>query len=168
MKFHLVDRIESIEPGRRIVGVKNLSLAEEYLADHFPAFPVLPGVLMLESLVQTAAWLVRLEQGWSKSLIQLAAARNVRYGNFVAPGDSLRTEVELTGIEGDVAKCKGVGTVGDGSTAVHGRFELRCRNVADVFGPAADADGRIVAELKARFRLIGGPAALAAARADGA
>ncbi|MHC4717931.1 MAG: hotdog family protein, partial [Planctomycetota bacterium] len=68
MKFHLVDRIESVEPGSRIVGIKSLSLAEEYLADHFPAFPVLPGVLMLESLVQTAAWLLRVEQDWSRSL----------------------------------------------------------------------------------------------------
>ena len=56
MKFCLVDRIESIEPGKRIVCIKALSLAEEYLADHFPAFPVLPGVLMLEALTQSAAW----------------------------------------------------------------------------------------------------------------
>jgi len=165
MKFLLVDKIETIEPGKRIVAVKNLSLAEEYLADHFPAFPVLPGVMMMESLVQTAAWLIRLEQDWSCSLIQLQRARNVRYGNFVAPGDCLRSEVELDGIEGGVAKCKGVGTVGDGSTAVTGKFELRCSNVADVFPPAAEqgADERIIAQLKQRFALIGGPEALAAA-----
>ena len=163
MKYYLVDRIERIEPGKRIVGIKNLSLAEEYLADHFPAFPVLPGVLMLESLVQAAAWLVRIEQNWSKSLIELALARNVRYGNFVAPGQTLRTEAELVGLEGDVAKCKGV--LGDGSQAVQGRFELRCFNVADVFPPAAGADERILAQLKQRFRLIGGPEALAAAEA---
>ncbi len=58
MKFLLVDRIESIQPGQRIVTTKALTLAEEYLADHFPAFPVMPGVLMLEALVQSAAWLV--------------------------------------------------------------------------------------------------------------
>ncbi|HOF18642.1 MAG TPA: beta-hydroxyacyl-ACP dehydratase, partial [Phycisphaerae bacterium] len=62
MKFHLVDKIESIEPGKRIVTTKALSLAEEYLADHFPAFPVLPGVMMLEALTQSAAWLTRVRQ----------------------------------------------------------------------------------------------------------
>ncbi|MAF57059.1 MAG: hypothetical protein CMK03_03890 [Ponticaulis sp.] len=67
MKFHLVDRIESLEPGRRIVTIKALSLAEEYLADHFPAFPVLPGVMMIEALVQSAAWLVRVEQDFARS-----------------------------------------------------------------------------------------------------
>jgi len=166
MKFHLVDRIEAIEPGKRIVGVKSLSLAEEYLADHFPAFPVLPGVLMLEALVQTAAWLVRLEQGWSRSLIELARARNVRYGSFVAPGHTLRAEAELVELADDVARCKGVGYTDDGAQAVQGRFELRCRNVAEVFPPAAAADARIIAALKQRWRLIGGPEAVAAATAS--
>ena len=59
MRFHLVDRVLELEPGERIVAIKNLSLAEEYLADHFPGFPVMPGVLMLEAMTQAAAWLVR-------------------------------------------------------------------------------------------------------------
>ena len=86
MKFYLVDKIESISPGKRIVTYKALSLAEEYLADHFPAFPVLPGVLMLEALAQSAAWLLRVQPDFTKSVIVLAAARNVRYTNFVQPG----------------------------------------------------------------------------------
>ena len=167
MKFYLVDRIERIEPGKRIVAVKSLSLAEEYLADHFPAFPVLPGVLMLEALVQTAAWLVRLEQGWSRSLIQLAAVRNVRYGNFVTPGHTLRTEVELLKLQDDLATVKGTAVVDGERQAVQGRLELRCSNVADVCPAAAAADARIVAQLKQRFKLIGGPRALSAAGAAG-
>jgi 3-hydroxyacyl-[acyl-carrier-protein] dehydratase len=163
MKFYLIDRIERIEPGKRIVGIKTLSLAEEYLADHFPAFPVMPGVLMLEALVQASAWLLRLKQDFSKSMIVLSAARNVRYGNFVTPGGILRLEAELLGIDGDIAKFKGVGTVGDGQTAVQGRLELRSFNVADVSPPAAAADEQIIAQLKERFKLIGGPEALAAA-----
>ena len=163
MKFYLVDRIELIERPKRIVASKSLSLAEEYLADHFPAFPVMPGVLMLESLVQTAAWLLRIEQDWSSSLIELLRAKNVRYGNFVAPGDTLRTELELTGIEGDVATFKGVGTVRGGEKAVQGRLELRCSNVADVCPAAVGADEKIIEQLKRQFKLIGGPEALAAA-----
>ena len=59
MRFLLVDRILSLEPGRSITAIKNVSAAEEYLADHFPGYPVLPGVMMLECLVQTGAWLMR-------------------------------------------------------------------------------------------------------------
>ena len=163
MKFHLVDRILRIEPGKRIVAVKNLSLAEEYLADHFPIFPVMPGVLMLESLVQAAAWLIRIDQDWSKSLIELAAARNVRYGHFVAPGDSLTTEVEMVDVKDGLIRVKGSGTVGSGAVAVQGKLELRACNVADFCPSAKGADERIIAQLKEQFKLIGGPEALAAA-----
>jgi 3-hydroxyacyl-[acyl-carrier-protein] dehydratase len=163
VKFCLVDRIESIEPGKRIVAVKALSLAEEYLADHFPAFPVMPGVLMVEALVQTAAWLVRLERDWSCSLVTLERARNVRYGNFVAPGMTLRTDVELLSLEDGLAKVKAVGSTGEGSQTVQGKLELRYRNVADVAPAAPGSDERIIADLKRRFALIGGPEALAAA-----
>ena len=60
MRFTLLDRVLSIEPGKSITAIKTLSLAEEYLADHFPRFPVMPGVLMLESMTQAAAWTIRL------------------------------------------------------------------------------------------------------------
>ena len=59
MKFSLVDALVSLESGKSITMIKQVSLAEEYLADHFPDFPVLPGVMMLEAAVQAAAWLVR-------------------------------------------------------------------------------------------------------------
>jgi len=162
MKFHLVDKIEQIEPGKRIVTTKALSLAEEYLADHFPAFPVLPGVMMLESLTQAAAWLVRVEQDFARSVIVLAAARNVRYTSFVAPGDVLRCELDAVKIEADGAKFKGSGFVGDRQT-VSARLELRCFNLADRAAHLGEADRQIVAQLRERFKLVHGPAALAAA-----
>ena len=59
MRFVLIDRIIDLQPGQSLVAIKNLSLAEEYLADHFPGFPVMPGVLMLEALTQAGAWLIR-------------------------------------------------------------------------------------------------------------
>ena len=59
MRFILIDKVVSLDSGRKIKAVKGLSLAEEYLADHFPAFPVLPGVLLLEGLIESASWLVR-------------------------------------------------------------------------------------------------------------
>jgi 3-hydroxyacyl-[acyl-carrier-protein] dehydratase len=162
MKFHLVDRIERIEPGRRIVTTKAVSLAEEYLADHFPAFPVLPGVLMIEAMVQSAAWLVRLQQDFARSIVVLQAARNVKYSYFVQPGNILRCDVTAVEIGQDRARFKGAGFVGD-RQAVSGRLELRCFNLADERACGPDADQMIVAQLRQRFRLIGGPEALAAA-----
>src|SRR5580700_6333595 len=94
MKFNLIDRIEQVSD-ERLVAVKNVSLAEEYLGDHFPTFPVLPGVLMLEALVQAAGWLLHRKSGFSKSIAVLKEARNVKYGTFVAPGNSLRVDVEV-------------------------------------------------------------------------
>ena len=59
MRFTLLDRVVAIEPGKSITALKAVSLSEEYLADHFPRFPVLPGVMMLEALTQAAAWTIR-------------------------------------------------------------------------------------------------------------
>jgi len=163
MKFILVDRIESIVPGKKIFTSKALSLAEEYLGDHFPAFPVLPGVLMLEALTQSAAWLVRIAQNFSKSTIVLAAAKNVRYANFVQPGNIMRCELEAIEITDDGAKFKGTGMVGDKKT-VTAQLELKSFNLVDRAKYLASADESIIAQLKERFKIVGGPEALAAAK----
>ena len=165
MKFHLVDKIESLDPGKRIVTIKALSLAEEYLSDHFPAFPVLPGVMMIEALVQSAAWLVRVEQDFARSVIVLSSARNVRYSSFVQPGRMLRSEVDVVEIGDASATFKGVGYVcdpgGEQAKAVSAKIELRCGNLGHRAGYLADADAAIIAQLRDHFKLIGGPAALA-------
>ena len=95
VKFNLIDSIVEISD-TRIVAVKHVSLAEEYLADHFPTFPVLPGVMMLEAITQAAAWLMHRRQNFAKSMAVLKEARNVKYGQFVAPGNYLRVDVEWT------------------------------------------------------------------------
>jgi len=159
MKFHLVDRIESIHPGKRIVTTKALSLAEEYLADHFPTFPIMPGVLMIEALVQSAAWLVRIEQDYKKSIIVLASARNIRPANFVKPGDVLRCELDALEIGDSSAKFKAAGFVGD-QPMLSGRLELRCFNLAERDSRLASSDVEIVRQLKEQFKLIRGPEAL--------
>lgn len=161
MKFLLVDKIEEIEPGKRIVTSKNLSMAEEYLGDHFPTFPVLPGVLMMEAMTQSAAWLVRLEQDYAHSIVVLKVARNVRYNYFLKPGNTLRCEVDALSLDGAKAKFKGSGFVGD-RLAVSARFELECHNVVDQGAFGQQVDQQIVAQLKRNFGLIGGPAALEA------
>src|SRR5438445_11845484 len=100
MRFVLIDRIVDLQPGKALVAVKNLSLAEEYLADHFPGFPVMPGVLMLESLVQAGAWLMRATEDFAYSTILLKQARAVKFVNFVSPGKTLTVTAEVQGWNG--------------------------------------------------------------------
>jgi 3-hydroxyacyl-[acyl-carrier-protein] dehydratase len=164
MRFYLVDRINEIEPGRRIVTVKNLSLAEEYLADHFPAYPVLPGVMMLEALVQSAGWLVRVETDFAPTLILLKEARNIRYGSFLRPGEQMVMEVEAREIGPASSRFKAAGRR-EGQTCVQARLELEHLNVADEDPARAALDARLREYWRERFELIGGPRALKAAEA---
>src|ERR1700677_4657079 len=109
MRFNLVDRILEVEPGKHIRMVKNLTLAEEYLADHFPTFPVMPGVLMLQTLVEAGSWLLRITEDFRHSVIALREARNVKYGNFMQPGRSLTVTVDVVEIGPVEATFKGKG-----------------------------------------------------------
>lgn len=128
MRFDLVDAVIEQAPGR-IVTLKGVTAAEEYLGDHFPGFPVLPGVMMLEAMVQ-AARRVAGEDGEAAGGDRagpdwvLAEVRNVRYGSMVRPGQRLRLEVERTRHESDRHTFEGRGTVDD-QVAVQGRFVLR-------------------------------------------
>lgn len=160
MKFILIDRIHTIEPDSRIVASKSLSLAEEYLADHFPTFPVMPGVLMLEAMVQTAGWLVRVKQDFAKSMVVLAEARNVSYKSFVAPGGSLIVTAEAVSIDDDSSDFKTVGRSPDGNEIVKARLKLRHYNLAERSTGLAETDEKLIADMKRRFELLGGPGAM--------
>jgi len=161
MKFYLVDHIQELDPPERIVAVKNLTLAEEYLADHFPSYPVLPGVLMLEALVQSAAWLVRVVKDFRPTLILLKEARNVRYGAFVRPGGQLVMEVTAKHIGQRDSAFKALGRCRD-KTAVQARLVLEHGTVADEEPDGDKVDERLRPFWRERFALIGGPQALAA------
>ena len=77
-----------LAPGESVTAIKNVSLAEEYLADHFPGYPVLPGVMMLECLVQAGAWLMRSTEDFRYSMILLKQAKALKYNTFVRPGQT--------------------------------------------------------------------------------
>src|SRR5918999_588910 len=130
MRFCLLDRICSLEPEVELTAVKNVSLAEEYLADHFPEFPVLPGVFMLEAATQAAAWLVRLSENYAHSMITLQEARSVKFTDFVPPGRQLQITVEQLSRDGALISFKFQGEV-EGRTCVSGRLTLQCSNLAD-------------------------------------
>jgi 3-hydroxyacyl-[acyl-carrier-protein] dehydratase len=153
LKFNLIDKIEQISDDR-IVAVKYVSLAEEYLADHFPTFPVLPGVMMLEALTQAAAWLMHRRENFGKSLAVLKEARNVKYGHFVAPGNALRVEVEFfKPVASGGATFKAAGTVGD-AQAVSARIELAYFNLADRQLELAGIDAKLIEHNRARWNLL--------------
>ena len=156
MKFNLVDRIEHLS-GERIVAVKYVSLAEEYLADHFPTFPVLPGVMMLEALTQAAAWVLHHRTDFRCSMAVLKEARNVKYGRFVAPGGALRVEVELNKTTDAGASFKAGGTVDDGTgaaVAVQARIELAYFNLGDKQPGLAELDRQLVEHHRRRWAVL--------------
>lgn len=155
VKFILLDRITALEPGKRIAAEKALSLAEEYLADHFPTFPVMPGVLMLESLVQSAAWLVRASTDFSHSMVVLAEARNVTYKSFVSPGRRLCLEVEASEAGDTEWRFKGRGTC-DGQEMVRAQLRLRQYNLADRRAGWAGVDEEMIRRARSTFKLLGG------------
>ena len=162
MRFFLLDRILEIEPGRRIVTRKALTGAEEYLADHFPRFPVMPGVLMLEALVQSAAWLVHATHDFSHSLVLLSEAKNVTYRSFVAPGDVLELEVSARDIGPTRSEFNGVGQC-DGEQIIKARLTLAHENLADADATGSQRDARLIAWHRERFALLGGPERMKAA-----
>jgi 3-hydroxyacyl-[acyl-carrier-protein] dehydratase len=147
MRFWLIDTIQSFEPGARLTAVKNVTLTEEYLADHFPEFPVLPGVFMLEAATQAAAWLLRLSEDFAYSIICLKEAKNVKYADFVPPGQTLTVDVSLIKKDDELATVKVEGRVGEKPT-LSGRLVLKRYNLAD-----RDAAQRPIDEqLKQYFR----------------
>jgi 3-hydroxyacyl-[acyl-carrier-protein] dehydratase len=130
MRFVLIDRILDLQPGQSVVAVKNLSLAEEYLADHFPSFPVMPGVLMLEALTQAGAWLVRATEDFAHSIVVLKQAKTIKYGSFVEPGRQLQLRVQVVEHGACDTMLEGKGLI-DGQTMVRGRFTLTRYNLRD-------------------------------------
>ena len=109
----LVDRIEEIDPGVRAVGIKNVTQNEPFFEGHFPDYPVMPGVLIVEALAQVGAVGVMAKEEFRGKLALFAGIDGVRFRRQVIPGDVLRLEVEIS-------RLRGVAGRGKGSAAVNG------------------------------------------------
>ena len=153
MRFILIDKVISLESGKEIKAVKSVSLAEEYLADHFPTFPVLPGVLLLEGLIESASWLVREAENFAHSMILLAEAKNVKYKSFLAPGSRIEYTVEARIIEENVSSFTGFGSSED-QRIVEARVGLRHFNLADENPALASVDAKVIENMKKRWKLL--------------
>ena len=128
MRFDLIDSVLE-QSDEHIVAVKQVSLAEEYLADHFPTFPVLPGVMMVELMVQAAR---RMLAPRGDARLVLGEVKVVKFARLVRPGEALQMEVRLGKAHDGAYDCRATGTVRRGSdaldageTAVAGRFTMR-------------------------------------------
>jgi 3-hydroxyacyl-[acyl-carrier-protein] dehydratase len=107
-----IDKFVEFESGRRAVAIKNVTLAEEHLHDHFPSFPIMPECLMIEAMAQTAGILVG-QAGDFQEKVVLAKISKVVFFDFVRPGDSIRIEAEIDKIAPEAASTHGRITRGD-------------------------------------------------------
>lgn len=114
--FLLVDRILEVEEGQKAVGIKNVSANEEFFNGHFPDFPVMPGVLIVEALAQVGAVAMLKKEENRGRLAFFAGIDNCRFKRQVKPGDQLRLEVEMTRVRASIGKGRGIATV-DGEVA---------------------------------------------------
>jgi 3-hydroxyacyl-[acyl-carrier-protein] dehydratase len=153
MRFVLIDRILEVQRGESLVAVKNLSLAEEYLSDHFPGFPVMPGVLMLEALTQAGAWLIRDMEDFAHSIIVLKQAKTIKYGSFVEPGRQLELRVNMVSHDERETCLKGLGLI-EGQEMVKGRITLSRYNLRDRDPALHQTDAMIVEGLRDLYQTL--------------
>jgi 3-hydroxyacyl-[acyl-carrier-protein] dehydratase len=116
--FLLVDRVIEIEPPTRAVGIKNVTINEPFFQGHFPTYPVMPGVLIVEAMAQVGGVAVLSSDEYKDKLALFAGIDNVRFKRQVKPGDTLRIEVEVQKIR------RGLG-IGAGTATVDG--DLACK-----------------------------------------
>jgi beta-hydroxyacyl-ACP dehydratase FabZ len=114
--FLLVDRIVEWEPGKRIVGIKNVTINEPFFQGHFPGHPIMPGVLIIEAVAQTGGILALKAMGGGKRIAYFAGIDNCKFRRPVVPGDQLRLEVTVLARKGPVWKMHGDALV-DGAVA---------------------------------------------------
>jgi 3-hydroxyacyl-[acyl-carrier-protein] dehydratase len=111
--FLLVDRILEFSEGKRAVGIKNVTINEPYLLGHFPGYPVMPGVLIVEALAQVGGIAMSNGESSSHKIGLLTGIDSCRFKRQVKPGDQLLLEFEITRAKGQIVKGKGVATVDD-------------------------------------------------------
>ena len=163
MKFQLVDRITGLESGESARGVKNLSAAEEYLGDHFPGFPVMPGVLMLEALTQLSAWIVREATDFEPTVVLLKEAKAVKYNSFLVPGKTLELESMLGKRDGREWTFKTAGRIrddegGEPANGCSAKLTLTAFTLGEQNPAQAEADERLRAAFREQFATLWQPA----------
>jgi len=138
--FLLVDRILELEPGRRAVGVKNVTVNEDFFNGHFPGNPIMPGVLIVEAMAQVGGILLLATTGNEGKLAFFAGIDKLRFRRPVLPGDQLVTEVTILKTKGDIGRVAVVGRV-DGQVVAEGEYLFALRPDRGERAPVAESVG---------------------------
>ncbi|MEM6471662.1 MAG: 3-hydroxyacyl-ACP dehydratase FabZ family protein [Planctomycetota bacterium] len=157
MKYRQLDRIVSLDPGKRIVAERTLRSEEEYLKDHFPRFPVMPGVMMLEALHQAAVWMIRTEDDFVMPIVHLREARNVKFGDFLSPGETLQITAERVKEVDGILTVKAVAAKGERVT-VSARLLLERSSSSEP--PETGTDQDVAERVKNQFHELFGESPL--------
>ncbi|HVM24069.1 MAG TPA: 3-hydroxyacyl-ACP dehydratase FabZ [Candidatus Limnocylindrales bacterium] len=136
--FLLVDRIIELEPGKRAVGIKQVTANEPQFTGHFPDRPIMPGVLMVEALAQTAGVAVQTLDEYRGKLGLFAGIDDCRFKRLVTPGDTLRLEVTVEKLRGMFGRVRAVASV-EGEVAAEATLSIIIPRDQSMGGGAADA-----------------------------
>jgi len=156
MRFRLLDRITQLEPGKHIEAVKQLSADEGYLKDHFPRFPVMPGVLMLEAMFQAAQWLVRKTDEFAQPFVVLKEARNVKFSGFVEPGQTLTVTADIKKEDGGRTTLMARGAV-DGQSVLSARLIVERFTLSERYPERAATDPYLRGKVRKEFECLMSP-----------
>jgi len=156
MRFNLIDRIDRWEAGKSLTASKFLALGEEYLADHFPRFPVMPGVLMLEACIEAAAWLWRISTDFRHPVVVLRDLKSVKYGTFMQPGRRMDVTVDWVRADEKTASFKAKGANDAGDQTVATQFTLHGYGLASRGSAGAAEDAKLLEYWKSRWALLTG------------
>lgn len=115
--FLLIDKVVEIEEGKKIVAIKNVTMNEQFFQGHFPAEPVMPGVLIIEAMAQAGACAILSMDEYKGKIAYFGAINNAKFRDKVVPGDTLRLEVELLKLKKVAGIGKGIAYVGDKKVA---------------------------------------------------
>lgn len=153
MRFRQLDKITELVIGERIVAVRHVRADEDYLRDHFPLFPVMPGVLMLEALFQASCWLIRATEEFENALLVLKEARNVKFADFMEPNQTLEITAEILKLETDSVLIKAIGKKGE-TVAVSARLLIGKSNMKSKDSNLEPLDHFMRESMRVRFEQL--------------
>lgn len=149
MRCLLIDKIIAFEKGQRITGIKNVTMSENFLQDHFPGFPVMPGVLQLEAVLQLASWLVFATTDFMHK-VRLESLKSIKFKEFIVPGDQMHIDLESTARDASTMTA-------NARIAVQGKLKTDIKQMTFSFVPVDEREDPLKAKAHYDFITGGSP-----------